>query len=247
VNRFQAANARNASATLGDGKDVTIKSINGNLTVKAGSGSDVSATFHAFVYRAYNTADSEIQKDFDLLVTSATADTDGNVTVSTSRKSGAKNTLGADFDVVIPSALSGSFTVNQNNGDVDVSSVGGATAVTITSGNGSIDATAGSNANTVDVSSDNGDVTLSIGAVPSGATGGPIKAAHGDISLTLPTAGGYSVPATGGAAVDFGTPPAGCNVEPAAANSKTLVCNGGGAVFTVDAQASTAGVTVTYR
>jgi DUF4097 and DUF4098 domain-containing protein YvlB len=247
VNRFQASNAREASATLGDGRDVTIKSINGNLTVKAGSGGDVSATFHAFVYRAFNTADSEVQKDFDLLVTDASADADGNVTVSTSRKNGAKSTLGADFDVVVPSSASGAFTIIQNNGDVDVASVGGATAVSITSDNGGITASVGSAANSVNVSGDNGDVAVSIAGVPSGATGGKITAQHGDISLTLPTTGGYSVPATAGAKVDFGTPPTGCAVEEAASNSKTLTCNGGGAVFTVNAQSSSAGLTVKYR
>lgn len=247
VNRFQASNARHASATLGDGKNVTLSSINGNVTVKAGSGSDVSATFHAFVYRAFNTADSEIQKDFDMLVTSASADTDGNVTVSTSRKNGAHSTLGADFDVTIPSSLSGSFTVNQNNGEVDVSSVGAATAVSIKADNGGVNATAGSSAKTVGVSSDNGDVALSIGAVPDGATGGTISTKNGDIALTLPSSGAYSVTATGIDSVDFGSPPNGCTVQEAAANSKTLVCNGGGATYNTTARGPGASVKAIYR
>jgi hypothetical protein len=247
VNRFQASNARHASATLGDGKSVTINSVNGNVTVGSGSGTDVSATFHAFVYRAYNTSDSDVQKDFDLLVTTATADADGNVTVSTSRKSGAHNTLGADFDVDVPSALLGAFTVNQNNGSVDVSSVGSATSVSVKSDNGSVDVNAGSNAGTIDASSENGDVTVVIGGVPAGATGGAISTKLGDVTLTLPTSGAYSVEATAKVSVDFGTAPSGCQVTSAAVNSKTLVCNGGGARFTANATGVGSSVTATYR
>lgn len=247
VNRFQAGNAREASATLGDGKNLTIESINGNVTVAAGSGTDVSATFKAFVYRAYNTEESEVQKDFDLLVTTADADADGNVTVSTSRKSGAKNTLGADFDVRVPSGLSGAFVVNQNNGAVDVSSVGSASSVSVASDNGGVDVNTGSNAASVDVSSANGDVKVVIGGVPTGATGGTIGAEFGDVSLTLPTSGGYSVEATAKESVDFGTPPTGCEVSEAAANSKTLTCNGGGAAFKANATGSGSKLSASYR
>jgi DUF4097 and DUF4098 domain-containing protein YvlB len=247
VNRFQSSSARQASATLGDGKNLTIESINGNVAVAAGSGTDVSATFKAFVYRAYNTEESEIQKDFDLLVTTASADADGNVTVSTSRKSGAKNTLGADFDVQVPPGLSGAFVVNQNNGAVDVSSVGAASSVSVKSDNGSVDVNAGSNAASVNVSSANGDVKVVIGAVPAGATGGTIGAEFGDISLTLPTSGGFSVEATAKESVSFGTAPTGCEVAEAASNSKTLTCNGGGAQFKANATGSGSKLSVTYR
>jgi hypothetical protein len=247
VNRFQASNAREANAALGDGKNVTIESINGNVTVSSGSGTDVLAAFKAFVYRAYNTEQSEVQKDFELLETTAVADADGNVTVSTSRKSGAKNTLGADFDVRVPSSLSGAFVVNQNNGSVDVSSVGAATSVSVKSDNGGVDVNAGSNAASVNASSANGDVKVVIGAVPSGATGGTIGAEFGDISLTLPTSGAYSVEATAKEAVDFGSPPTGCEVSEAAANSKTLVCNGGGAQFKATATGSGSKLSATYR
>jgi hypothetical protein len=247
VNRFQASNARQASATLGDGKNLTINSINGNVTVAAGSGSDVSATFNAFVYRAHNTEESEIQKDFELLVTTATTDADGNVVVTTSRKNGAKNTLGADFEVRVPPSLSGAFVLNQANGNVDVSSVGAATSVLVASQNGGVDVNAGSSATSVNVESQNGDAKVAIGAVPAGATGGTITAEFGDISLTLPTSGGYSVEATAKEAVDFGTPPTGCEVAEAAANSKTLTCNGGGAQFKASAPGAGATVTASYR
>lgn len=247
VNRFQASKAREASAALGDGKNLTIESINGNVTVAAGSGTDVSASFDVFVYRAYNTEQSEVQKDFELLVTTAVADADGNVTVSTSRKNGAKNTLGADFDVRVPSSLAGAFVVNQNNGSVDVSSVGSATSVSVKSDNGSVDVNAGSSAMSVNASSANGDVGVAIGAVPAGATGGTIAAEFGDISLTLPTSGGYSVEATAKEAVNFGTPPSGCDVTEAQVNSKTLVCNGGGAMFKANATGPGSKLSAAYR
>jgi len=247
VNKFTEAKARQASATLGSGKNVTIESINGNVEVTGASRSDVSATFHAFVYRAYNVDQSEVQKDFDLLVTTAEADADGNVKVSTSRKSGAHDTLGADFEVRIPSDSSGSFTVNQNNGSVSVSSVGNATSVSARSDNGGVDVNAGSNAASVNVSSGNGDVSVVIGGVPSGATGGDIAAEFGDVSLTLPTSGGYSVQATAKEAVDFGSPPSGCQVADAAANSKTLTCNGGGAQFKANADGVGAKLSATYK
>ena len=101
----------------------------------------------------------------------------------------------------------------------------------------------------VSAQSDNGDVNVVIGGVPAGATGGTIAAKFGDVTLTLPTSGGYSVEAMGGTGgkVDFGTPPTGCVETSAAANSKTLVCNGGGAAFKANATSSGASVSAKYR
>lgn len=236
---------RTASAALGDGKNVTIKSVNGNVTVSAG-GTEVKATFHPFVYRAFNVSDSELQKNWDQLVTTATADASGNVTVSVTRKDGAPNTLGADFDVQIPSSFAGAFTVDQNNGDTDVHSVAGATSVSITSDNGGITVNAGSTASTVNVTADTGDVTVDIDAVPDGATGGTISTNFGDVVLRLPSTGSYAVPATAKDSVNFGTAPSGCTVEEAAVNSKTLSCNGSGAVFNVSADGVGSTVTASY-
>jgi len=246
VNRFEGSSS-NKSATLGDGKNVTIKSRHGNLTVTTGSGGDVTATFHPFVYRAFHTQDSEIQTNFGMLVATVTADADGNITVSTTRKDGAPSTLGADIDVQIPSSFAGAFTIDQDNGETDVKAAGNPTAVSITSSNGGIRVAAGSSAATVYVKTDNGDVAVGIGAVPDGAPGGTISTAFGSLALDLPGGGKFSVPATADTKVDFGSAPSACTSEDSAVNSKTLTCNGGGAVFTAKATGPGATVTATYH
>jgi hypothetical protein len=82
-------------------------------------------------------------------------------------------------------------------------------------------------------------VELSIASISDTATGGTIDSEDGSIVLTLPSAGNYSVAAqspTQGT-VDFGTAPAGCNVQTAgdAGNSATLTCNSAGANYAVTA------------
>ena len=81
-----------------------------------------------------------------------------------------------------------------------------------------------------------GDITVGITSVAAGAAGGTITSESGDVSVTMPAAGGYSVQAQANAdgVVNEGTLPATCTVNAAATNSKTVSC-GTGPNYTVKA------------
>lgn len=250
VSKFTTDNPRTGSQAITAGKNLTIASVNGNVRVVHGTTGNVDVTFSPFVYRAFNTATSEIQKNWDQLVTTVTTDASGNVTVQTSRKDGAPSTLGADIEVSIPDAFSGALTVNQNNGSTGVTYAGAATALSVTSGNGGIDAVTGSAAQSIALKTKVGDVSVKVDALPAGATGGAISSDFGDIALDLPGSATFSAQATadGAGTVDFGSPPSVCTVQTAATNSKTLTCNGAttaNAVLTVTATSGS--VIATYH
>lgn len=252
VSRFVTNSPRTASQPITAGKNLTIDSRNGRVRVSRGTTGNVDVKFAPFVYRAFNTPLSEIQKNWDQLETTVTADASGNVTVQTIRANGAPSTLGADVDVSIPDAFSGSLTVRQYNGSTELAFVGGATAISVQSDNGSIDARTGAAAQSVNLTTDVGDVSVTIDGFPAGASGGTISTAFGDIALDVPGSATFSAPATAGASgtVDFGTPPSGCTVQTAAANSKTLLCGGAttaNAVLTVSATGGSGSVTATYH
>lgn len=250
VSKFTTDNPRTASQPISAGKNLTIESVNGNVHVVRGSSGNVDATFSPFVYRAFNTSTSDIQKNWDELVTTVTTDGNGNVTVQTSRKDGAPNTLGADIEVAIPDVFSGALMINQTNGSTDVTFVAAANAVSVNSGNGGIDAVTGSAASSITLKTKNGAVSATIDGLPAGATGGAISTDLGDIALNLPGTAIFSAEATAGdiGTVDFGSPPSACTVQKAATNSQTLTCNGAttaNAVLTVTATIGS--VTATYH
>lgn len=250
---------------------VRIESINGKVTVTDGESSEVYAQYHPFVYRAFNTPESERQDNFKQLKTSIDG-TDKNddgtadeLVIKTARKDGAPSTLGADMVVKLPSDFAGKLIVVQQNGAVQIDYVAGATEVQVDSDNGSVDANTGAasfvnivnDTGDIDVESSSvsdytvhskglGDVTVSLGQIEDGAMGGTIAADKGDVSLRLPSGGAFSAQATATDSVDFGSVPDACSVEEAASNSKTLTCNDGGAVFEVSADGSSAQVTAAY-
>ena len=81
----------------------------------------------------------------------------------------------------------------------------------------------------------NAAIELSIAGIAAGSGGGTIEAQDGDVVVTLPTAGVYSVQAQSAAdgTVTVSGQPAECTVEEAAATSKTLACGAGGPNYTV--------------
>jgi hypothetical protein len=208
------------------GADVSVHSRNGNVDVIAGSADDsVVATFHPFVLRAYDTAESVVADDLTKLETSANTDADGNVTVDVSRMSGAESTLGADLTVELPISFAGALGVNQENGETHVKFVGSATAVTLTSGNGSCELVTG--AADVSVHCENGDLSARLDtATPQSGQG--FVTDNGSITLTLPPDGVFSVQAQalGGGSVKVEHLPGACTVNAASDAAKTLSCNG---------------------
>lgn len=218
--------AETKSADYVAGADVNIHSRNGKLDVVQGSTDDsVSATFHPFVMRAYDTSDSVISDDLAKLETSVDAGTDGTVTVNVSRDSGAENTLGADLTVELPPSFAGALSVGQDNGETNVHFVGAAVSLVVTSDNGGCDvATASSD---VSVHCKNGDLTASIDAVTP-QSGSGFTTDNGSITLSLPSDGVFSVQAQAlaGGVVTVEQLPAACQVNSASGAAKTVSCNG---------------------
>lgn len=250
------------SAAWSTGGSLTIDGVYGDITVAKGTADTVDVTFEPFSYRAHDAQDAAVREMNENLVLEITDGT--NVTVKTGRNGGS-NGLGAKITVLLPAAFDGAVTVtNQGNGpinpgDVKLDFVGTAPSVTLTNkelGNCKLQGSA--TVTTTNVSCDgevtvldvadnvtinatglNTDaaVTLRLASVSDTATGGSITSEDGHILLTLPSTGNYSVQATSPkeGTVDFGTPPAACNVAEASAASKTLTCSAGGANYVVTA------------
>jgi len=208
------------------GADLNVHSRNGNVEIIAGSAEDsVVATFHPFVLRAYDTAESVVADDLTKLEASASTDTDGSVTVDVSRMSGAESTLGADVTVELPPSFAGALGVDQDNGETRVRFVGAATTVSVTSRNGSCDLDTG--ASDVSIHCENGDLNARIdAATPQSGRG--FVTDNGSITLTLPADGVFSVQAQAlaGGRVNVEHMPAACSVNEASSAAKTLSCNG---------------------
>lgn len=255
------------SAALMAGGNVSINNINGTLKITKSTSESVNATFRPFVWRAFNTSDADIQKSFSQLNTTVTADASGNVTVSTTRDSGAPSTLGANVVVEIPADFAGVLKVTQHNGSTDVAFSGNAAQLIVDSSNGSIDASANApsklslhsdngsvtasagSINDATLTSGNGSITASVGAVVDGATGGTFKTELGDIDLTMPSTGTYAIQAVAADSVDFGTPPATCAVTMSGdVRSQTLTCGSTAPIptYVADAQGVGGVITVTY-
>lgn len=263
VNKF-VGSKRNEAQSWESGGKVSIEGRNGQIRVIRGNATAVSATFEPFVFRAHNVDEDAVRKNFEEIETTVTK-AGGDILVKTSRQSGAPSSLGADIVVELPPAFDGDLSIVQRNGSVTVRFVGDAALLDIRSDNGSIEAStadvpvvslAGKNgsvtaevgrADALDMRTDRGDVKVDISEVAADAAGGTIETGRGDVSLTVPQSGAFSVLATALEAVDFGSLPATCEEQVAAVNSKTLTCNEGGGQFEVNADGTGSQVTVSYR
>ena len=247
LKRFEAKQDRSATGTVDSGGQILVQSINGHVEVVRSNSASVNATFKPSVLRAYDTEDDIIQGEFEKLNTDLIED-DGDITIRTSRDSGASSTLAAEIIVEIPEDFAGVFIVDQNNGSVDVNFTAKAYDVEITSDNGPIEADVGV-AEILKVETGNGSIDLYIDEILDNFTGGDIYAdgPGADVILDLPGGAAFSVQATATKLVDFGGFPGGCSVEEAAENSKTLSCNDGGANYVVHADGLSGEVTAIYH
>ena len=239
-----------------DGGKLRIESRNGRVTVKAGSGDTFDVEFTPFSWRGHSKKDQAIAEIENKLNKVADGDGSGGALVKTSRKSGSSSGLGADIVVTLPAGFNGAIEIEQDNGFIDVQSVGSATSlnventgagdceingnstVTSTTVNCDFDIEVYNVADSVNVHAKGlGDVTVSIASANAG--GGNITADKGDVALTMPASGTYSVQATANAegTVNEGSVPSGCMTQEAAANSKTVSCGAGGPNYVVSAGA----------
>lgn len=251
-------NTKEADWTYSAGRNLTIDSTNGRVTVKNGSSADGKIETTPFVFRAYDTPDEEVASNLEGIAHGASGSDD--ITVS----SGGGGNRGADIEVTLPSGFNGTITVRVGNGGLDIEGVAGATALDVFSDNGSCDIEAGPTVTNTKVNCDNGSTTvynvandvdifagngsLEVALAGVGGNGGTIGTDNGSITLWMPNAGDYSVQATSDSdVVSFGTPPGTCSENAAADNSKTLTCGAGGPNYVVTADGPLGGVDVQYR
>jgi hypothetical protein len=228
------------------GSNVAIDGVNGKITIIEGqSSTQLSATVTPFVFRANDTETEEARADMERLNVRIEADGAGNPVIQVTRASGSRTTLGGEIIVELPRGFDARLQVTQHNGAIETRYLGIGTDLAIDSNNGRVQVR-GAAVTGVDIQAGSG-VEFAVGQLPSTGTG-RIIASSGDIELSLPASGTYSVMATArGDSVDFGTLPAACTEEVAAENSKTLTCGGGGFNLTVDAQGLLGDVVATVQ
>jgi hypothetical protein len=254
VKRFVGANPIEGQAQWTPGAPITIDGRNGDIEVVQGTSDVVRARFVPVVYLAYDSSDERVNGQFNLLDAVVTGNADGvtgAVLVKTSRKSGAASSLGADIRVEIPPGFDGALTVLQDNGQTDIDFAGNATSVKLNSGNGSCSVTSSAVATSVDLFCKNGDISANISGAPAGSGPRSIRAGLGDIGLSFVGATqpfNVQALAPDGVVNTVNDVGAGCTVNAAAPNSKTISCNGGTSadpVFQVNAD-SLSDITLTF-
>jgi hypothetical protein len=261
VDKFIAP-ARAQGVAYAEGQSVRIVSENGKVVVRRNNAADVNATFDPFVFRAFNTPDSEIDENFTHLETTVTQSGD-EIVVKADRVGTHPSTLGAEITVNLPTNFNGQLLVDQDNGSVELNYTASAREIQVQSDNGSIvgEATGPSftrlitsngrirfglgAADRVEVESGNGGIQFSMGSLLPGARGGFIRTSGlGDIALQAPGSGDYAIVADGDDEVTFAAPPSGCSVEEADATAKTLSC--GAAAPRFDVTSNRGGISVTF-
>ena len=256
LKRFQGANPIVREAQWTPGSPITIDGRNGDIEVVQGTGNVVRATFVPVVYLAYDSSKERVLGQFELLEADATGEAggvSGAVLVKTSRKSGAASTLGADIKVELPPSFDGALVVEQDNGQTDIDFAGSASSVKLNSGNGSCSVTSSAAATSVDLYCDNGDLSANISGAPAGTGTRSIHTDLGDINLSfvgVPASQPFNVQAFApdGVVNTVNDAGAGCTVQVAGPNSKTISCHGGTSadpVFQVNAD-SLSDITLTF-
>ncbi|HMR09263.1 MAG TPA: hypothetical protein PKA88_25960 [Polyangiaceae bacterium] len=239
------------------GSGVTIEGVHGDIRVSRGDSAEVVVHFEPFSYRAHDSGKAARHEMEDSLVLSAEAV--NGVTISAARDGGSDG-LGAHIHVELPAAFDGSLSVSNegagsvNPGNTDVEFVGSSPKVAIASagigdctlrGVPSVVSTTVLCGGAVAVSGVADDVSiettglftdsavsLQLAAVGGGAVGGSVTSRDGDLLVTLPATGSYSVTASSPTLgeVQLGTPPSGCVA--ASAEPWTVSCGDGSPEYT---------------
>jgi hypothetical protein len=240
-------------------KNVTVDGVFGKITVVAGTGDKVEVDYSPFSWRAHDGEADAVDDMENSLKTEVTTDASGNFLVRSFREAPYGSSLGTDMVVKLPAGFDARLTVNNRGSgdigskgefDVDIDSVASATALDVRAGSNLGDCTVNgapsvtssevhcgslvklfnvSDAVNASTSSGVGDgIELSLAGISANG-GGTIEAENGDIVISLPSTGAYSVQATSSSdgTVTVGTPPAGCTVEGQDSRSQTLACGTG--------------------
>jgi len=225
------------------GRTLRVQGLNGEIRLESGSPAEVKVTFKPFAIDGYTKEDEARDAMAKHLKKSLSADANGNIVVVTDKDGGGTG-LGAHMVVYLPPEFDSSIVVENGNGEVEIDFVGNASVLNVkNNGAGdcliegapsikasvvscSFDTRLTNVADSVDIRTGLGDITASLASVSAGTTASYIAATDGNVNLTMPASGGYSVQAKafGGGKVNEGSLPAGCTVNAAADNSKTVSC-----------------------
>jgi hypothetical protein len=212
------------SKVWGSGGTVTIQNGNGGTTVRAdGPSGTVSYSAVPFVI---DKASAE-QAATNYITNMPPPGIDGDGT-SVGIVGEGTNLHGYYMTVTVPTDFNGTIIVKEGNGDVTVSPAGGATQVTADTPVGDI--TVSGVVGAVALTTPNGGITIT--GKPNGGTA---TTDLGDITLTLQSAVNLAVQATASDTVDI-TPATGWNVNVAAVNSKTVSIGTATPVLTLNAK-----------
>ena len=226
------------------GGDVTVDGLYGEIEVVEGAADTVRVTFEPFHY--WDPDEEEEARDMldENLQTVVEPDGDGS------------NGIGADIRVELPSNFAAALDVSNrsngpiNPGDVRVLFVGDATSVSVSTeslGDCRIDGASSVTRTTADCDgavrvsgvADDVDITstgletdvsvdLTVASVSADSDGGTIDSEDGDVNVTFPSTGNFSILAvTQDGAVNEGNVPEACNVQEADERSKTVTCGDG--------------------
>jgi hypothetical protein len=112
------------SAAYEAGDGVRVVQQNGEITIERGSGSEISATFEPFTFRADDEEDeakAEMEDDLTLTV----EDQGTYVLVRVAKADGSSSYLGADVTVTLPAEFGGGIEVESDNGGLDLRDASG--------------------------------------------------------------------------------------------------------------------------
>ena len=254
------------------GGRVTVNGLSGNIFVVVGSTEDtVRVTFSPFHYWEPDQREEALQMLADAIQLEAVPDGAG-VHISTDRD-GPGNGMGADIRVELPTSFDGVLDVSNRSravehpGDIEIDFVGAASEVLVsTESLGDCDVNGASSVKQTTANCDGevyirgvsddvsiittslqGDVAvdLTVESVSDTASGGTVDSYAGDVNLTFPAAGDYSILATTWeGVVDEGNLPTGCTLlqpDPQDPRSKTVSCGTGIPQYAVNACTGEAG------
>jgi hypothetical protein len=185
------------------GTAIRVVSVNGQVDVKQGSGTEVSATFQPFILEEDSGEDRAREAMEEDLVVEVT-DEGGTIVVKSSRKEGSSGALGADIVVSLPAAFDGAFEVAQNNGSVTVDLSGSTPLSTTVVNDGAGDLAVFGARGKLTVTADVGDVDLTIAEWST--ENGSVFTDNGDIDITVPRAADGTLILVGDAITEEGVP-----------------------------------------
>ncbi len=255
----QASEPKITRVNYQSGASLDVKTVNGGITVVNGSEDVVVVETTPRVGKAHDTPEEDFTTALEQLNadTQVSGDANGNAVV----RAPGGGVDSVSVVVRLPPGFNGTIKLTQGNGSTEVKGVQGATALDVYSDNGSCDIRGATSVVSTSVNCDNGstsvtgvanDVNITAGngdlfveVASPGGSGGKIFADNGDIELAVPASGNFSVQAQATGTVDMGNPSS-CSINEAAANSKTLTCNDGGANYEVIADGPGADILVSY-